>query len=185
MPIGRDGGQNTGKYLRQKILKLLLKPPSFTINIHPTLRYTNTPVLVPANNWVYYYCILFNIFAQIKNMVEIELTQREKNIIQEIAQIQISSLVQVLNGEIEEDIPMFCIERDIQQKDLLEAVEKNLRVFEEIIEDPNKFFVQDRYNMKISTHVLLRYFRKRKHGKARRSIYRKICILEDMPITLN
>lgn len=118
-------------------------------------------------------------------MVEIELTQREKQIIQEIAQIQIASLVQVLNGEIEEDIPMFCIEREIKQNDLFQAVEKNLKVFEEILEEPNRFFGLDRYNMKISTHVLLRYFRKKKHGKARRSIYRKICILEDMPITLN
>jgi len=115
----------------------------------------------------------------------IKLSREEKRIIRKIARIQLNSLSNILNGDTETDIPMHCIEYEIEQEHLMKAVENDIRVYEEMMFKPGQFFNQQRYNMKISTHILMRYFKKEKYEESRRSIFRKICLLEELKISLN
>lgn len=110
--------------------------------------------------------------------MEITLTKKEKKLIKRIASLHLQSLKNILENETEEDVLLFCIENSIDESELKKDVLETYQVFEEIHQCPEEFFIQDDEDMSISKHMLYSYFKSPKWEEARKSIHRKIALLE-------
>lgn len=115
-------------------------------------------------------------------MMNVQLTKRQRKIVKKIAKLQLESLYSILKGTCDEDLTMFCIERDIPQNALKELTQRNIDTFEALIKYPSMFMNLPEHHMVAFKQLLLTQI---PQSEARREIWGKILINEYYPINPN
>lgn len=110
------------------------------------------------------------------------LTVREKKVIRKIAKVHIQALSRILKNEVEgEDVKLECIKEEIEEEELNDSVNETIGRFENIIRNPPEFFNVPQRDMNLSMHILMNFFEHPKYEVARRSIFRKVYLMEPIP----
>lgn len=112
----------------------------------------------------------------------VQLTQRQRKIVKKIAKMQLESLYSILKDTCEEDLTIFCIERDIDRTKLKILTLKNIRAFEQLIKYPAIFLNLPEQHMVAFKQLLLTQI---PQSEARRELWTKLLISEYYPINPN
>lgn len=110
-------------------------------------------------------------------MLKTNLTNSEMKLIRKIAQIQISGLKDILLGDWE--VQAFCLECGLSFSTVAKCANRDIKVFRNILKNPNKFIDLDEDNMSIAKHILYTRFRKPKYEMDKVRIWKKLILKED------
>jgi hypothetical protein len=116
----------------------------------------------------------------------VKLTPQEKKLIRKIASLQLESLKIILTNEVdEEDVPIFCLENEIPEDELNEAVLRSIENFESVRQKPTLLFELEGDDLSLSLHILNSFFKKARYKEVRKSLGRKLRIKEMFLWNLN
>jgi hypothetical protein len=117
--------------------------------------------------------------------MQVSLNRRERKVIQQIAIIQLEALDKLLQGDTKEDIVLWCIEFNIEKRDLYKAIERNIKTYESLIDNPNSFLNLPEDDLSLVRHILHRHIKLPSMQKAKISIWRKMMYFDSFNFNPN
>jgi len=120
--------------------------------------------------------------------MQVELNSYQKYIVRSLVRIQIENLKRLINEDVPEvDVTLECIESGVDKGDLKLLMQKNIRVFAEIMKEPETFLQLPEDYLSILKHILHthKWGKKKKIKQAKRQVWIKILIHEQTHINLN
>lgn len=110
---------------------------------------------------------------------EVDLQPLEKKVIRKALGIQLRSLYGILNGDIETDITLYCIQKDISKDEFFNEIQKDIEYYQSIIKSPSSFIEMEKDCISILKHILFNFLKNKKYKAAKSNIWRKINIAEE------
>lgn len=111
-----------------------------------------------------------------------KLTKAERKLIRKIAKLQLASLTRILTNRVEVDIPVHCLEYEIQERDLKLQVHNSYDQFARTLTQPAAFFNLDDDNLSICKSLLMGVLAE---AKGKRKLWGKIRVLQNFDFNLN
>lgn len=115
--------------------------------------------------------------------MKVSLTTKQRKVIKKAALIQLESLRSILDGECEQDIELYCIQREVARKKLMELVTRNIEAFTLVYNHPEYFLNLPPTHLSTLIHILNTSIKHRKI--ARMQIWRKMVVFEQFEFNPN
>ena len=88
-------------------------------------------------------------------MFTVDLDQDEQKVIKDITLMQLENLRSIIDEyNCEVDVTMYCLESDLNKKQLQDRVNTNIYIWENIHINPDQFLQLPQEELKIFTHIL-------------------------------
>lgn len=117
--------------------------------------------------------------------MQVSLNRAERKVIRKIAGIQLESLAMILQGNIEQDIPLWRIEHNVSQDDLNETIRENIALYENLYTNPHEFVNLEDNDLSMVKHILHRYIKRTNLLEAKASLWRKMVYLNSFNFNPN
>lgn len=110
----------------------------------------------------------------------------EKQVLLNIAKIQIKSLEDLLNNNSGIDLPLWAIENEVDLKEITKETQIKLKLYYELQRNPkNLLIIFSSHELGVIKHILFNFLKHKKYKKAKRNIWRKILLAETFLFSLN
>lgn len=96
------------------------------------------------------------------------LTQPERKIVRKIARLQIQILNELLRRDSSEDVTLFCLEENLSEEQMDDALVTEIQVYRDLKDDPASFLKLDDEQLSIFKHNLENFIT----GKSKKYTYR-------------
>jgi len=110
------------------------------------------------------------------------LTKEEKKLIKRIMRVQIRNLERIRVKDCPMDITLMMLQEGINEEDYMEGVDKSLKIFREIKENPSRMFDLDEEDISITKHIMFNFANHPKYDVGKKRVWRKLILMELLPI---
>lgn len=117
--------------------------------------------------------------------MQVSLNRSERKVIRKIANMQLESLEMLLRGDIKEDLTLWRIEHQVEAEELDASIRLDIRVYENLYNNPHEFINLQDDDMSLVKHILHRYIKRGDLLKAKASIWRKMVYINSFHFNLN
>lgn len=116
--------------------------------------------------------------------MEVELTIKQRKVLREIFKIQLASLKAMLDNDCIQDVPLYCIEHEMDHEALKRLVSRNIEDFEYVYEYPEHLFLLKESHLSMVKHILHKHIKDKTLRRAKSEVWRKLVLNEQLTINL-
>lgn len=115
----------------------------------------------------------------------VEFNTPQRRLIRELLGVQIRSLKRVMDGESEQDLPLFCSKNNLTIEFVKQNLEKELAEYERVYYKPSQLFTLSTERLSVFKHILYNNLRYDKYKELKCTLWKKLNIFDNLIINLN
>lgn len=115
----------------------------------------------------------------------VEFNTPQRRLIRELLDVQIRSLRELMQGESEEDLPLFCYKNNLTIEFVKENLERELVEYKRVWIKPSKLLTLSPERLSVFKHILFNNLKYEKYKTLKSEIWKKLNTFEIKPINLN
>ena len=112
------------------------------------------------------------------------LTREEKILIKKISKVQVRNLQAILAKDCEEDITLLILQYGIDENLFMADIQQSINKFMRVRENPREIFDLDEEEISIAKHIMFHYANHPKYSLGKSRVWRKLMLIEVLPICL-
>lgn len=112
------------------------------------------------------------------------LTREEKIVIKKMARIQLKSLNEVKATCYSPEVVLSLIEENVEMAGFEGSLDRDIKVFSELLTNPREFFNMRECNINLGKHIMFNFLSSTKYEKGRKAVWKKLLIMDTLPICL-